>query len=54
MKIDNQELEINKKLDWIAYRLMRLTITLGEGMNGTEVEEYSKLFGKDKETRLLH
>lgn len=42
---DENDIEtIFKKLDWIAYRLMRLTITLGEGMNGEEVEEYKKLF----------
>ena len=37
------ELE-NKKLDWIAHRLMKLTLSVGEGMTGKEVDEYKKLF----------
>lgn len=48
MKIDNEEIQINKKLDWIAYRLMKLTLSVGEGMNGEEVDEYTKLFGDQK------
>lgn len=46
---DENDIEIiNKKLDWIAYRLMKLTLSVGEGMTGQEVEEYKKLFGKNK------
>jgi hypothetical protein len=40
---------LDVKLDWIAYRLMRLTLAFGEGLNGLEVEEYHKLFSKVKE-----
>lgn len=48
MKIDNEEIQINNKLNWIAYRLMKLTLSVGEGMTGEEVDEYTKLFkGKD-------
>ena len=42
---DENDIEIiNNKLDWIAYRLMKLTLSVGEGMTGQEVEEYKKLF----------
>ena len=39
---------LDEKLDWIAYRLMKLTLSLGEGLNGQEVEEYTRLFKNEK------
>ena len=44
MKVDNEEIQINKKLNWIAHRLMKLTLSVGEGMTGEEVDEYTRLF----------
>ena len=40
-----QDIDIlDKKLNWIAYRLMKLTLSVGEGMNGKEIDEYTTLF----------
>lgn len=40
-----QDIDIlDKKLNWIAHRLMKLTLSVGEGMTGEEVNEYTRLF----------
>lgn len=45
---DENDIEtIFKKLDWIAHRLMKLTLSVGEGMTGEEVDEYTRLFNKE-------
>jgi hypothetical protein len=39
---------LDEKLDWIAYRLMKLTLSVGEGLNGQEVDEYTRIFKEQK------